>query len=809
MKPLFVIEKLSPGLWNKERLYVLPHKNDANSVTFSFDGKTPICNHKTDKAKFVERFNGVESRQLCDHKDCEKEHNKTFKLIGVSFLKRLPANLVLSILFEHLNQFGYMDGLLFALIGNDISPEDVGKYFEESLTPLRTYKAKPLQQPPRPFWKIAMIAEHLLFILDSEKVVELVAWYAKSYPDAAKRSERENIDHVVYTIWDTISSLVLLVKPAKLLHEKAHAAFKSVPENASIFTESNEPSIADLGAHIARRHYKSLLFDKTEDELFDGMVIRDNDEMVVSDAEKKLKILEVSHFYRSQKDFYVKDLAYLRSLVHQCIETVYAVFLNCISENRLLEYDANRVITINECIKCGQSSFVSLFSGDVRLLPYTLTFLLKHVGYGSGKSDIIYRADSEELANLFFKMVNNFSVMVKLREGTAIVSKYPEGSLIRFHQFFQKIADPDPDYNRYKQYYRTKKDFLRLSLDRARNPKIFSERKFGNDLGNYAIKIETARNMSYNALYHAGLVSLTRQDDMYLAQIGDNWDELEKTKVEFLDAKGSVSYFGQFHVSSSSSSMHVRVRVEPNAEYHQKRFGDVEEKEEEQTKKKKKINKQFLVAKQPELPRKSTIKAYDILPDSFADDISAITLENPFYRRVIFTSQHLQTIVQRLNVGEDIDMEKHDDMEQTIHVVSGHAFLTFDFSQKHLYSGFMAVIPRQEYHRIKNASKSEPLLFYTMYTKADHPKDLVQQNKYDLPHEGYIVLHGEDGKLALNKFASLNDVKLVSVKQRRSWFFKHNTNSIFDALIDQNVFDSRLSASKQIKAIEAFVNTQK
>jgi mannose-6-phosphate isomerase-like protein (cupin superfamily) len=222
-----------------------------------------------------------------------------------------------------------------------------------------------------------------------------------------------------------------------------------------------------------------------------------------------------------------------------------------------------------------------------------------------------------------------------------------------------------------------------------------------------------------------------------------------------------------------------------------------------------------IIEKETDSQKLSTIKAYGVKPNYFLGDIDALTLKNPFYRQVVFTSQHLQIVLQRLQVSEDIDMEKHKSMEQTIHVVKGHGRVVFDFSQseqlikKDLYAGYVVTIPRNEYHRIENASQTEPLLFYTMYTESDHPADLIQKDKYDLPAEGYIVLHGEDKKLRVDKFASINDLKLLYVMRVHFWRINTNTNKVYELLLKSNVFDSTGLANEQTDNITKFLSQLK
>ena len=61
---------------------------------------------------------------------------------------------------------------------------------------------------------------------------------------------------------------------------------------------------------------------------------------------------------------------------------------------------------------------------------------------------------------------------------------------------------------------------------------------------------------------------------------------------------------------------------------------------------------------------------------AWAGNIERITLENPNYRKVIYTCKAMQLVVMTLEPGEEIDFEVHDDIDQFIRVEEGVATLT-------------------------------------------------------------------------------------------------------------------------------------
>ncbi len=201
-------------------------------------------------------------------------------------------------------------------------------------------------------------------------------------------------------------------------------------------------------------------------------------------------------------------------------------------------------------------------------------------------------------------------------------------------------------------------------------------------------------------------------------------------------------------------------------------------------------------------------------PPYFTGDIAKLAKNNTFYRRVLFTTPKMQLVVQCLKVGDDVDMEKHTDMEQSIHVVDGHGLVMFDLPdhaklvKKHLHAGSLTMIPRDVTHQIVNTSEDSPLRFYTIYSKSEHAEDLTQQSKYDLAHEGFIILFKDEaGTLGISKFASKRDSFLLLKTIIGVWFLENNTNKIFQALVDARIFavNKGKDLETQRKAIRQFI----
>ena len=110
-------------------------------------------------------------------------------------------------------------------------------------------------------------------------------------------------------------------------------------------------------------------------------------------------------------------------------------------------------------------------------------------------------------------------------------------------------------------------------------------------------------------------------------------------------------------------------------------------------------------------------------------DIEQKTLENEFFREVLFTAPHMQFVVMALPPGEDIGTETHDDVAQFIRVETGKGKAVLNGKEHELADGSAVVIPAGTEHNIVNTSQQEPLKLYTIYTPPEHPDGTIHKTK--------------------------------------------------------------------------------
>ena len=123
----------------------------------------------------------------------------------------------------------------------------------------------------------------------------------------------------------------------------------------------------------------------------------------------------------------------------------------------------------------------------------------------------------------------------------------------------------------------------------------------------------------------------------------------------------------------------------------------------------------------------------------YLTNIEKKSLENKYFREVLFTGPHSQLVVMSIAPGEDIGMETHGDVDQFIRVEAGAGKAILNGKEHDLEDGSAVVIPAGTQHNIVNSSRSEPLKLYTVYSPPEHPHGTIHKNKaeaiaYEMEH---------------------------------------------------------------------------
>jgi mannose-6-phosphate isomerase-like protein (cupin superfamily) len=114
----------------------------------------------------------------------------------------------------------------------------------------------------------------------------------------------------------------------------------------------------------------------------------------------------------------------------------------------------------------------------------------------------------------------------------------------------------------------------------------------------------------------------------------------------------------------------------------------------------------------------------------YVGHIEQQTLNNTYFRQVLFTGVHTQLVVMCLGPGEEIGDEVHPNVDQFFRIEQGEAKFVFNEKQERpARDGDAVVVPAGTYHNVINTSKTVPLKLYTLYSPPNHPDGTVHKTK--------------------------------------------------------------------------------
>lgn len=112
----------------------------------------------------------------------------------------------------------------------------------------------------------------------------------------------------------------------------------------------------------------------------------------------------------------------------------------------------------------------------------------------------------------------------------------------------------------------------------------------------------------------------------------------------------------------------------------------------------------------------------------YVTNIEQETLQNDYFRKVLFTAPNSQLVVMSLKPAEDIGEEVHH-LDQFIRIESGEGTVVLDGEVHHVADNDAVVIPAGTRHNVLNRSADKPLKLYTIYSPPEHPEGTIHKTK--------------------------------------------------------------------------------
>jgi mannose-6-phosphate isomerase-like protein (cupin superfamily) len=114
----------------------------------------------------------------------------------------------------------------------------------------------------------------------------------------------------------------------------------------------------------------------------------------------------------------------------------------------------------------------------------------------------------------------------------------------------------------------------------------------------------------------------------------------------------------------------------------------------------------------------------------YVGNIEKQTLDNGYFRKVLFTGKYTQLVVMCLQPGEEIGSEVHETVDQFFRIEQGQALFVFNNTEEHLVGdGDAVIVPAGTFHNVINKSKTEELKLYTLYSPPNHPDGTIHKDK--------------------------------------------------------------------------------
>jgi mannose-6-phosphate isomerase-like protein (cupin superfamily) len=115
----------------------------------------------------------------------------------------------------------------------------------------------------------------------------------------------------------------------------------------------------------------------------------------------------------------------------------------------------------------------------------------------------------------------------------------------------------------------------------------------------------------------------------------------------------------------------------------------------------------------------------------FLQNIEKLTLQNTYFRQVLYTGQHTQLVIMSLLPNEEIGTEVHTIVDQFFRVEAGEGKIIMNGEERTIKDGDAFVIPAETKHNVINTSTNQALKLYTLYSPPHHKDGIIHKTKQE------------------------------------------------------------------------------
>lgn len=128
---------------------------------------------------------------------------------------------------------------------------------------------------------------------------------------------------------------------------------------------------------------------------------------------------------------------------------------------------------------------------------------------------------------------------------------------------------------------------------------------------------------------------------------------------------------------------------------------------------------------------KNSIEMPSILVKGFNTNIQKDVMDNSNFRKVLYTSEHLQVVLMNLKPGEEIGEEIHNANDQFFRFEIGIGKCIVNGNEYGVRGGDAIVIPAGAKHNVINTDSFSELKMYTIYSPPHHKDGITRSTKIE------------------------------------------------------------------------------